>query len=1310
MNNNAKTIQHLRIRQQNANKSITATADMLAKASPDKYDIIAIQEPYIDFLGNARATPNWYAIYPRTHYLEKEKKTRSMLLVNKRIATNAWEALDVGSPDVTAVKLKTQAGDIVVLNMYCDCTHSDALRDTKSFLQRQMESEGDRERDAGMIWLGDFNRHHPQWDEGRNNHLFTRSNLDEAQILIEATVERDMQMALPKDIPTLQAMSTGNTTRTDNVFLSSSLIECLLRCHTVPEDQPAKSDHFPIDTMIETTVEAAETKPRHNYRLVDWKIFNKKLEARLREQIEQPCPTDKPHFYRNLKELTDAITDTANEQVPTTKPSPFMKRWWSLTLTKLRAETRRAGRQAYKHRTSRAHESHAKYKAARNKYAEAIEKSKKEHWEDFLEHVNQKTVWSAHKYASADPSDGGRTRIPKLTCKHSSGEEWAAESNEEKADMLFKTFFPETATNPDETPSDESYPPPAFDYEEISDGQIRRAIEKLNAFKAPGANGIPNAVIKQCADVLLPYTGPLFRATFRLEVYPSEWRDSITKVLRKPGKKDYTGPGAYRPIALLDTLGKVLSACVAEDIVKNTERYSLLPSNHYGCRPGRTTTDAIHHVVATAKDAWRKGKVLGVLFLDIKGAFPSIILTRLIHNMRLRGIPQEYTEWIRRKVQGRRTTLHLDDYCTALMAIERGMDQGCPLSAIAYQFYNAGLIEIAHRTSGEDCVGFVDDTTVTAEGLDLHDAFAKLERVMTRAGGALEWADTHECTFAVEKFGLMGLTRRRERDPTKDKKTRPLTRPSINIGRHVVKPTESHKFLGVIIDQELRFKEQVNYALQKGSKFVEQYRRLAKPSRGVPARHMRQYYLAVAVPKLLYAADIFLVPGTARSKGTKGHINKLARVQRQAALAITGAMRTTASDILDAHANLLPFQLLVDKVVHRAAVRLACLPSKHPLAARVHRAATRYVKKHRTPIHEIMHAYTLEPHMMEKIETVVRGPKWEPAFKIRVPQKEEVAIAELRNDTAQVKVFSDGSCIDGGVGAAAVLYRGGEEVQAVRLYLGTEEEHTVFEAELVGMAMGAKLLNMERSAKYTIGTDSQAAMLTTRREKQVSAQYLVDAVHRQIEGVVATRMGAEVTVRWTPGHKGIRGNERADEEAKKAARGDSSEERYVPIECRGILPRSKATELQRHHKALKHRAKETFARSPRAQVAHKIDQTMPSVAFARLVAGMARRQAALLVQIRTGHVALNKHLFKIGKADSPTCAACRGADETVHHFLFRCPAYRTQREGLKQTLRRGATAVNTLLAKPKAMKGLFKYIQGTGRFKEIYGNVDMRDG
>ena len=98
---------------------------------------------------------------------------------------------------------------------------------------------------------------------------------------------------------------------------------------------------------------------------------------------------------------------------------------------------------------------------------------------------------------------------------------------------------------------------------------------------------------------------------------------------------------------------------------------------------------------------------------------------------------------------------------------------------------------------------------------------------------------------------------------------------------------------------------------------------------------MRKYYLTVAVPKMLYATDIFLVPATKWSKDTKGHINKLARIQRQAALSITGAMTTTANDTLDAHANLLPFHLLISRLIHRATTRLTCIPDIHSLAPKV---------------------------------------------------------------------------------------------------------------------------------------------------------------------------------------------------------------------------------------------------------------------------------------------------------------------------------------------------------------------------------------
>ena len=186
----------------------------------------------------------------------------------------------------------------------------------------------------------------------------------------------------------------------------------------------------------------------------------------------------------------------------------------------------------------------------------------------------------------------------------------------------------------------------------------------------------------------------------------------------------------------------------------------------------------------------------------------------------------------------------------------------------------------------------------------------------------------------------------------------------------------------------------------------------------------------------------------------------------------------------------------------------------------------------------------------------------------------------------------------------------------------------------------------------------------SRREKPISGQYIINAVHRQMDAVTKCQPGVSIRMRWIPGHEGVEGNERADEEAKKAAAGETSEEAMIPIECRGILPISKSVEIQRFQAELKVKERLLFMRSPRAKFAHEYDPSMPSPAFSKLSSRLAQRHASLLIQLRTGHIQLNKHLYKIGKVDSPTCAVCRVANETVHHYLFRCPGYKEQRERL----------------------------------------------
>ena len=96
---------------------------------------------------------------------------------------------------------------------------------------------------------------------------------------------------------------------------------------------------------------------------------------------------------------------------------------------------------------------------------------------------------------------------------------------------------------------------------------------------------------------------------------------------------------------------------------------------------------------------------------------------------------------------------------------------------------------------------------------------------------------------------------------------------------------------------------------------------------------------------------------------------------------------------------------------------------------------------------------------------------------------------------------------------------------------------------------------------------------------------------------------------------------------------------------------------------------------------------------------LKRGEAALLMQIRSGHIPLNSFLFKIGKSESKLCQQCQGnageeaPAETVTHFLFQCSAFATQRRQLVR-----AVGGANIMLETKRMGALVKYINRTGRF------------
>jgi hypothetical protein len=331
--------------------------------------------------------------------------------------------------------------------------------------------------------------------------------------------------------------------------------------------------------------------------------------------------------------------------------------------------------------------------------------------------------------------------------------------------------------------------------------------------------------------------------------------------IRKGGKTDYTQPGAYQPIALLDTIGKVMALVMKEKIQYYMEKLQLLPDMQFGGRPGCTTTDSLHTLTSFVKDAWRKGQEVVTLFLDVKGAFPNTVPQVLIHNMRRYRVPKEITDWIADKMKGRETVITFDDFKSEPIAVDNGLDQGCNLLMFVYRFYNTAQIEAAAGKKDELATNYVDDAILATVAPTIQEAVEKMKALFQRPNGPAEWLRTHFSAYEYHKFAAMAMMRRQVFDPgggNKKVKQHPVM---IQIDdQHTVTTVRTYKFLGVLLDDELRFKEHAAYALAKGTKWAGQIKRMSKMSRGMHGQHARALYYAVALPSMLYAADVWCTP------------------------------------------------------------------------------------------------------------------------------------------------------------------------------------------------------------------------------------------------------------------------------------------------------------------------------------------------------------------------------------------------------------------------------------------------------------------
>jgi ribonuclease HI len=217
-----------------------------------------------------------------------------------------------------------------------------------------------------------------------------------------------------------------------------------------------------------------------------------------------------------------------------------------------------------------------------------------------------------------------------------------------------------------------------------------------------------------------------------------------------------------------------------------------------------------------------------------------------------------------------------------------------------------------------------------------------------------------------------------------------------------------------------------------------------------------------------------------------------------------------------------------------------------------------------------MHRYGIQPQNVETIKAIRQDTKWKPRITASIANSADEALENLGNNESDVKVFTDGSGMEGKIGAAAVLYWNGRMKTKLRYQLGSQRQHTVYEGEGVGAVLGTKLVSNEwgvRSAIFYI--DNQASITAMQLINPTSGHHIFNTFNEYIVALKKKHSRIWLEIKWVPGHQGVDSNEQADEQAKKAITEGSSEQRELPRYLRKPLLHSKSTMKAAYNEKLK---------------------------------------------------------------------------------------------------------------------------------------------
>ena len=300
-----------------------------------------------------------------------------------------------------------------------------------------------------------------------------------------------------------------------------------------------------------------------------------------------------------------------------------------------------------------------------------------------------------------------------------------------------------------------------------------------------GPDSVSNRLLKELAVPLSLPLCNLFNFSLQTGQVPSSWKEANVTPIHK--KDDPSEVSNYRPISLLNTIGKALEKIVHKHLFNFFRDNNTLTSLQSGFVPGDSTVNQLVDLYNTFCKALDDGKEVRTIFCDISKAFDRAWHRGLLYKLRRAGITGSLLSWFSHYLQDRKQRVVLPGAFSNWSSVQAGVPQGSILGPLLFLLYINDIVEGIHASIRL----FADDTSLYIIVDDPLDAAITLNSNLSRIH---RWASQWLVTFNPSKSESHLFTR----------KVNKLYHPPSTMNYQQIEEVTSHKHLGLYFSRRAR--------------------------------------------------------------------------------------------------------------------------------------------------------------------------------------------------------------------------------------------------------------------------------------------------------------------------------------------------------------------------------------------------------------------------------------------------------------------------------------------------------------------------